>query len=121
LIEERDTPMTGYAISSTLTALLVATATVALTACGPDDTAAGNHAAQTSSIPLPQAVSPSAAPSLANPLAASTAASSVALADPATAADAASDGVVTGVQASLAADSRQIAPVMHYAPGENSN
>ena len=43
------------------------------------------------------------------------------LADPATAADAASDGAVSGVQASLAADSRQVAPVMHYAPGENSN
>ncbi|WP_429314735.1 hypothetical protein [Paraburkholderia sp. GAS448] len=43
------------------------------------------------------------------------------LAGPATAADASSDGAVTGVQASLAADSRQIAPVMHYAPGENSN
>ncbi|TDN62958.1 hypothetical protein [Paraburkholderia sp. BL10I2N1] len=113
--------MTGYAISSTLTALLVATATVALTACGPDDTAAGNNAAQTSSIPVSQAVSPSGAPALTNSLAASTAAPSAAPADPATAADAASGGAVTGVQASLAADSRQIAPVMHYAPGENSN
>ncbi|MGF6595958.1 hypothetical protein P3T23_000665 [Paraburkholderia sp. GAS448] len=113
--------MTGYAISSTLTALLVATATVALTACGPDDTAAGNNAAQVSSIPVSQAVSPSAAPSPANSLAASTAVPSSVLAGPATAADASSDGAVTGVQASLAADSRQIAPVMHYAPGENSN
>jgi hypothetical protein len=121
LIDERDTPMTGYAISSTLTVLLVAATTVALTACGPDDTAAGNNAAQTSSIPVSQAASPSAAPSPAISLAAGTAASSAAPADPVTAADAATNGAITSVQASLAADSRQVAPVMHYAPGENSN
>ncbi|AXL50761.1 hypothetical protein DSC91_003107 [Paraburkholderia caffeinilytica] len=38
-------------------------------------------------------------------------------ADPATA----SDAITQNMQASLTADSRQVAPVMHYAPGDNAN
>jgi hypothetical protein len=35
--------------------------------------------------------------------------------------DASSDSAVQSVQASLAADSRQVAPVMHDAPGDGGN
>ena len=38
-------------------------------------------------------------------------------ADPA----AASDPITQNMQASLAADSQQVTPVMHYAPGDNAN
>lgn len=34
---------------------------------------------------------------------------------------AASDAITQSMQASLAADSQQVAPVMHYAPGDNAN
>ncbi|WP_278501928.1 hypothetical protein [Paraburkholderia fungorum] len=38
-------------------------------------------------------------------------------ADPA----AASDAITQNMQASLAADSQQVTPVMHYAPGDSAN
>ncbi|MFL9982009.1 hypothetical protein [Paraburkholderia sediminicola] len=44
-------------------------------------------------------------------------ASSTLAADPA----AASDAITQNMQASLAADSKQVTPVMHYAPGDNAN
>lgn len=34
---------------------------------------------------------------------------------------AASDAITQNMQASLAADSQQVAPVMHYAPGDSAN
>jgi hypothetical protein len=92
------------------TTVFVALATFALSGCGADDSAsapsspsvANNDAAQ---IP---AVSPATTmPNASAPLAA----------DPA----AASDAITQNMQASLAADSQQVAPVMHYAPGDNTN
>ena len=34
---------------------------------------------------------------------------------------AASDAITQNMQASLAADSQQVTPVMHYAPGDSAN
>ena len=129
LIDERDVTMTGRAISSTLSSALVVLATVLLAACGPDDTASNNDA---------QAAAPGGAPQTAQAAHASSlqaadlhgtasemspSAAGMALAHPASDVDSGvtSDAAVTSVQASLAADSRQIAPVMHYAPGDDSN
>ena len=33
----------------------------------------------------------------------------------------ASDAITQNMQASLAADTQQVPPVMHYAPGDNAN
>lgn len=92
-------------------AALVALATLALSGCGADDSApsaasssqavAGNDAAPAAAI-LP------AAPILN--------ASSTLAANPA----AASDPIAQNMQASLAADNQQVAPVMHYAPGDSA-
>jgi hypothetical protein len=93
-------------------AALVALATLALSGCGADDSApsaasstpavANNDAAPntTSSPALPM-------PNASTPLAAD--------------ATAASDPITQNMQASLAADNQQVAPVMHYAPGDGAS
>jgi hypothetical protein len=92
------------------TLVFVALATFTLSGCGADDSAsissspsvANNDTAQNPAIkPAPDALDASA------PLAAGPAA--------------ASDAITQNMQASLAADSQQVAPVMHYAPGDNAN
>jgi hypothetical protein len=96
-------------------AALLALAVFALSACGADDSAP----MQTSSAPgvgandaahqaAPPPVTLSAAlPTASAPLAANPAA--------------ASDPITQNMQASLAADSQQVAPVMRYAPGDNAS
>jgi hypothetical protein len=96
-------------------AALVALATFTLSGCGADDSAS------------PSTASTSSSPTAANNVAAQSAtiapaaemlnASAPLAADPA----AASDAITQNMQASLAADSQQVAPVMHYAPGDNAN
>jgi hypothetical protein len=91
-------------------AVLAALATFTLSGCGADDSAsapsspsvASNDTAQNAAIkPVPDM------PDASAPLAAGPAA--------------ASDAITQNMQASLAADSQQVAPVMHYAPGDNAN
>ncbi|WP_094778013.1 hypothetical protein [Paraburkholderia ribeironis] len=93
----------------------IALATLALSGCGADDSAptttssspgvTDNHAAPrpatSSAAVLPEASTPSASLA-ANPAAAS-------------------DPIAQSMQASLAADSQQVAPVMHYAPGDSAS
>jgi hypothetical protein len=112
-------------------AVLVAATTFMLNGCGADDaasasasasstTASSGHDAEQSAVAANIAIGSPAAPSRlpANPAAAS---------DPAFAFNPASnpasnpDPIAQTMQASLAADSQQIAPVMHYAPGDNSS
>ena len=93
-------------------AALIALATLALNACGADDSAS----TATSSSPgvadndATQAPATSAAATLVD-------ASAPLAANPA----AASDPITQNMQASLAADSQQVAPVMHYAPGDSAS
>jgi len=106
-------------------ATTVALATIMLAACGPGNSspsqasaanapARANPAAQAqdASAPLPQA-STSAMESMANGIGTSAQSATNA----ANAADFASDAVASA-QASLAADSQQVAPIMSYAPGD---
>lgn len=110
-------------------AVLVALSTITLitlSACGPDDGTSSsanqsNAAADAATPPVTQSaaqlatqsptqpVVPGTVPTI--PLGASAALSS--------APDDASDSAVQNVEASLAADSQQVPPVMHFAPGDN--
>lgn len=119
-------------------AVLVALSTIMLSACGPDDGTSANanqsttaadaaappvtqsaahlptqsatqSAAQLATQSPSQPVAPGAVPSI--PLGASAALSS--------ASDDASDSAVQNVEASLAGDSQQVPPVMHFAPGDS--
>jgi PBP1b-binding outer membrane lipoprotein LpoB len=93
-------------------AALVALATVALSGCGADDSAPS----ATSSSPA--VAHNDAAPDAAMaPAAAMLDASSTLAANP----TAASDPITQNMQASLAADSQQVSPVMHYAPGDSAS
>jgi hypothetical protein len=102
-------------------AALVALATFTLSGCGADDSASPSTASTASTS------STSSSPTAANNVAAQSAtiapaaemlnASAPLAADPA----AASDAITQNMQASLAADTQQVAPVMHYAPGDNAN
>lgn len=96
-------------------ALPVALATIMLAACGPgDDTPARVAAANAPARSGEAAQAPdSAMPPSRPPLRADTTAT-----DSASATDFASNAVAV-VQASLAADSEQVAPVMSYAPGDD--
>jgi hypothetical protein len=104
------------------TTAFVALATFALSGCGADDSASGppsstspasltsaalNNVAAQSATMVPATGMPNASESASAPL----------TADPA----AASDPITQSMQASLAADSRQVAPLMHYAPGDNTS
>jgi hypothetical protein len=91
---------------------LIALATLALSACGADDSAptvassspgvADNDAAQRPATSSAAVMLDASAPLAANPAAAS-------------------DPITQNMQASLAADSQQVAPVMHYAPGDSAS
>lgn len=91
---------------------LVALATLALNGCGADD--AGPSAASSSPAVADNGAAPGAeippATLVLNP--AST---------PAVNPAAASDPIAQNMQASLAADNRQVAPVMRYAPGDSTS
>lgn len=104
--------------------VVISMAVLVLTGCGPDDstsnaapsssskgmTAANGDAAQHAAL--------SATPILntSSTLAANANANVAANAN----ASAASDPITQNMQASLAADSQQVAPVMHYAPGDSA-
>ncbi|WP_116146519.1 hypothetical protein [Paraburkholderia sp. BL27I4N3] len=93
-------------------AALVALATLALSGCGADDSApsaASSTPAVANNDAMPNAAGAPATPMLN--------ASSPLAADPA----AASDPITQNMQASLAADNQQVAPVMHYAPGDSAS
>jgi hypothetical protein len=107
--------MTGYSLS-TCTAALVACATITLTACGPGDATSANDTQGAAQSDVAQNTSVSASQGGALPAAGADASAPLAALP-----DAASDSAVTSVQASLAADSRQVAPVLRYAPGDGSN
>jgi hypothetical protein len=111
LFAEQKAQMTGYPPSA-FTLALVACATISLTACGPGDAPSANDtqgaAAQNTTTP-------------ASPDTALQAARADASAPLASRPDAASTSAVTSVQASLAADSQQVAPVLRYAPGDGSS
>ena len=93
-------------------AALVALATLALSGCGADD-AAPSAASSSQAVANDDATAnPPASPAM--PI---LEASSTLAANPA----AASDPITQNMQASLAADSQQVAPVMHYAPGDSAN
>jgi hypothetical protein len=92
-------------------AALLALATFALSACGADDspstaTSSAPSAAVDDAAQRPATLS-AALPDASAPLAANPAA--------------ASDPIMQNMQASLAADSQQVAPVMHYAPGDSAS
>ncbi|SOE99357.1 hypothetical protein SAMN05446635_7368 [Burkholderia sp. OK233] len=93
-------------------AVFVALATFALNGCGADD----STSASTSSSPT-AANNVAAQSATTAPAAGMLNTSSPLAADPA----AASDAITQNMQASLAADNQQVAPVMHYAPGDNAN
>ncbi|MFL9908814.1 hypothetical protein [Paraburkholderia sp. RL17-337-BIB-A] len=108
--------------------IFVAVATSTLSGCGADDaapsssstTAANSDAAQNAAMtPLSPGVANNdvAQSSAINPATDMLNASTSLAAGPA----AASDPITQNMQANLAADSQQIAPVMHYAPGDNAS
>ncbi|NML34664.1 hypothetical protein [Paraburkholderia antibiotica] len=103
-------------------AALLALATITLNGCGADDTPPASNASTTAPAANDAAQPPAtaaaaildaSAPTIGN-------ASSVGnnSANPALAA---SDPIAQNMQANLAADSQQIAPVMRYAPGDSAN
>ena len=97
-------------------AALIALATLALNGCGADDSASVGTSTTTSSssgIGANEAVQQRAPSSAALPM---PDASAPLAANPA----GASDPITQNMQASLAADSQQVAPVMHYAPGDSA-
>jgi hypothetical protein len=117
--------------SAALVAIATIASSIGLSACGADDSAPPATSSTTSSSSsqvnaahdavqqgapasiaafAPTASGPSALPALPAP-------SAPFAADPA----AASDPVAQTMQANLAADNQQIAPVMHYAPGDGAS
>ncbi|NYH15524.1 hypothetical protein [Paraburkholderia bryophila] len=97
-------------------------ALLALTGCGADDSAS-NAAPSASSKGMTAANGDTAQRAAALPATPILNASSTLAANAnasASAAAAASDPIARNMQASLAADSQQIAPVMHYAPGDSA-
>lgn len=106
-------------ISCIASAALLVLATMALNGCGPDDTASASNASTTAPAPSDAAQQPAtAATAIAGasaPFANDTASNA------ASGAAATTDPITQNMQAKLAADSQQIAPVMHYAPGDSAN
>lgn len=107
-------PNAGRARAAFVTTF-VALATIMLDACGPDDgSAAARSASQTAPSPRDAVASPSAGIRL--PAASNASADTSADAN----ASALASDPVQSAQASLAADSQQVAPVMSYAPGDGA-
>jgi hypothetical protein len=111
------------------TAVLVALTTIMLSACGPDDgtsTSADQSGAAPNAVasantsdPTQSAHETSPALTPASAFGASATFTNVPNADPNAAPGAAPDNAVQNVEASLAADSQQVTPVLHYAPGDS--
>jgi hypothetical protein len=94
-------------VARTATAFAVVLATISLSACGPD---AGPSAASSTSNSPSLAAAAAPAASLPQTAAASSTQAASATADP-----------VQNAEASLAADSQQITPILSYAPGETGD
>ncbi|CAH2793745.1 MAG: hypothetical protein CPDRYMAC_3977 [uncultured Paraburkholderia sp.] len=131
----RDTRLTGVVL-----VVLATLASSILIGCGGDNSATGStsssaaanddsaqRAPDVSANARPTAITPSIqnAKALALPNASAPNASAPLAANPGTASgvatNAATDLITQNMQASLAADSRQVAPVMQYAPGDSSD
>jgi hypothetical protein len=98
-------------------AALLALAAFALSACGADDSTSTGTSSSPGVTANDAAHAEDAAPHAATLSAALPDASAPLAANPA----AASDPITQNMQASLAADSQQVAPVMRYAPGDNAS
>ena len=126
----KDAQMNGDALSRATPVALALFAAVALTACSPDDagSASGNTPvnAATNAAPRP---TPARSDTQQTPAVAAAAATPAAPPSWSTALDAPpsnsssndTPSAILSAQASLAADSKQVTPVMHFAPGDNSN
>ncbi|APA89230.1 hypothetical protein BJG93_21940 [Paraburkholderia sprentiae WSM5005] len=96
-------------------AALLAFATIALNGCGADDSPSASNASTTAPAPNDAAQQPATAPTV-------TANASAPFADnAASGATGTADPITQNMQANLAADSQQVAPVMRYAPGDSAN
>ncbi|WP_035987992.1 hypothetical protein [Paraburkholderia caribensis] len=120
--------MNGLHISSLRVSAIVALASFALAACGADDAATVSNATPTASqantaapsASLPGSPPPSSA--TGNPANAfNTPEASGMNASGNTRSDAQDSAAILSAQASLAADNQQVAPVLRYAPGEESH
>jgi hypothetical protein len=107
--------------------VLLALTAFALSACGADDSP--STATSSPGVSANDAANPSVS-NAENNAASNAASRQAALSAPlpdasaplaAVAAAAASDPITQNMQASLAADSQQVAPVMRYAPGDNAS
>jgi hypothetical protein len=99
-------------VSALFVALATCALTCALSGCGADDSASANASSSSNVSASLDAPSSAALPAAAIPNASSTLAANPALAY---------DAITQNMQASLAADSQQVAPVMRYAPGDSAN
>ncbi|MBC8728221.1 hypothetical protein [Paraburkholderia sp. UCT2] len=113
-------------ISCIASAALLVLATIALNGCGADDSSSTSNATTTSLAPNDAAQRPAmaaaATPNASAPFADNTASNAANnTASNAASGAAATDAITQNMQASLAADSQQVAPVMRYAPGDSAN
>ena len=113
----RDIRLTGVVVVALATSTLSG-----LSGCGGDNTATGGTASSSAAANDDSAQPAAITPSIqnANALALPAASAPVAV-NPGAASEATTDLITQNMQASLAADSRQVAPVMHYAPGDSSD
>jgi hypothetical protein len=121
-------------ISCIASAALLVLATIALNGCGADDNSSASNASTTAPAPndaaqppattatgmpatgmpatgMPATAIANASAPLANDTASNAPSGTVATTDP----------ITQSMQANLAADSQQVAPVMRYAPGDSAN
>ncbi|MGF6964291.1 hypothetical protein OKW43_001296 [Paraburkholderia sp. WC7.3g] len=96
-------------------AALLVFATIALNGCGADDSPSASNATTTAAAPN-DAAQAAATGAAATPNASASFADNAASGAAGTA-----DPVMQNIQANLAADSQQVAPVMRYAPGDSAN
>ncbi|MEI6002173.1 hypothetical protein H3V53_35100 [Paraburkholderia bengalensis] len=122
--------MNGLPLSSPRVGAIVVLASFTLAACGPDDAASVASTAPSPSRSQPGAgpamQSPAIAPTQSPPPSARVGSVASMFNAPATRVGAGIDNpsrnaAIVDAQASLAADSQQIAPVLHYAPGDDSH
>jgi hypothetical protein len=110
-------------ISCIASAALLVLATIALDGCGADDSPSASNASTTTPAPNDTAQHPATAaaatPNTSAPFADIT--TNDTASNAASGAAAATDPITQNMQASLAADSQQVAPVVHYAPGDSAN
>jgi hypothetical protein len=108
----RDKRLVSAFFVALATCALTGALTGALSGCGADDSASANASSSSNVDASLDAPSSAALSAAAIPNASSALAANPALA---------SDAITQNVQASLAADSQQVAPVMRYAPGDSAN